>query len=73
MCNQHLLKLYDSLLTKFLTEVKSFIKPLLSKKQESQDIRQPDTKKRNALGSLVGKVYMAPDFDEPLADFEEYM
>lgn len=24
-------------------------------------------------GSLAGQIWMAPDFDEPLADFAEYM
>jgi hypothetical protein len=30
-------------------------------------------KRRNAYGSLNGKVWMADDFDAPLDDFKEYM
>lgn len=30
-------------------------------------------KKKREFGSLKGEMYMAPDFDEPLEDFKEYM
>ncbi|MDJ0659907.1 MAG: DUF2281 domain-containing protein [Crocosphaera sp.] len=29
-------------------------------------------KKRRQSGSAKGKIWMSPDFDEPLEDFEEY-
>ena len=29
--------------------------------------------KRRQSGSAKGQVWMSPDFDEPLADFQEYM
>ena len=28
---------------------------------------------KRALGGLEGKIWMSPDFDEPLDDFKEYM
>lgn len=30
-------------------------------------------KKRRQAGSAAGQIVMAPDFDEPLDDFKEYM
>ena len=30
-------------------------------------------KKFQGFGCLQGKIWMAPDFDEPLADFKDYM
>jgi antitoxin (DNA-binding transcriptional repressor) of toxin-antitoxin stability system len=30
-------------------------------------------KKRRKAGSAAGQIFMAPDFDEPLDDFKEYM
>ena len=30
-------------------------------------------KSRRQAGSLAGQIWMAPDFDEPLDDFAEYM
>jgi len=29
--------------------------------------------RRPCFGCLAGKIQLAPDFDEPLADFKEYM
>ncbi len=35
---------------------------------------KPEEKPRRRAGSLKGSVlYMAPDFDDPLEDFKEYM
>lgn len=31
------------------------------------------SKKRRKAGSLAGQIWIAPDFDEPLDDFKEYM
>jgi len=31
------------------------------------------TNSKRVLGGLEGKIWMAPDFDEPLDDFKEYM
>jgi hypothetical protein len=30
-------------------------------------------KKRRQSGSAKGQIWMSPDFDEPLEDFQEYM
>lgn len=49
------------------SEVNDFIDFLMTKKKK-------EIKKKTAkFGSLKGKVYMSPDFDEPLDDFKEYM
>jgi antitoxin (DNA-binding transcriptional repressor) of toxin-antitoxin stability system len=34
---------------------------------------EPPPKPRAKAGTLKGKIWMAPDFDEPLDDFREYM
>ncbi|MFN9176710.1 MAG: DUF2281 domain-containing protein [Synechocystis sp.] len=34
---------------------------------------EPPTKKRRQRGSAKGLIWLAPDFDEPLEDFEEYL
>ena len=34
---------------------------------------QNTTKKRRQSGSAKGQIWMSPDFDEPLEDFEDYM
>ena len=31
------------------------------------------TKKRRQSGSAKGQIWMSPDFDEPLEDFEDYI
>ena len=33
----------------------------------------PPAKKRRQSGSAKGQIWMAPDFDAPLKDFQEYM
>lgn len=43
-----------------------------------QDVRNSSVqilpiKKRRKAGSAAGQIFMAPDFDEPLDDFKEYM
>ncbi len=40
-------------------------------KQVKAQVDPPKTKRE--FGSLKGEMYMAPDFDEPLEDFKEYM
>lgn len=34
---------------------------------------KPAQKERRRAGSLAGKIWMSPDFDEPLEDFSEYI
>ena len=50
-------------------EVIDFIDFLLEKKIPSK----PSIKKERKLGLLKGKMKMSNSFDEPLADFKEYM
>jgi hypothetical protein len=33
----------------------------------------PDTPSLKGFGCLKGKIWMSPDFDEPLEEFKEYM
>lgn len=35
-------------------------------------VRYEPAKRRRKAGSAKGQIVMAPDFDEPLADFQEY-
>ncbi|MEL7227845.1 MAG: DUF2281 domain-containing protein [Cyanobacteria bacterium P01_D01_bin.36] len=38
-----------------------------------EEIKGEPKKPRRQAGSLAGQIWMAPDFDEPLDDFAEYM
>lgn len=38
-----------------------------------EEIQGESKKPRRRAGSLAGQIWMAPDFDEPLDDFAEYM
>lgn len=43
-------------------------------KAELEPVSTPsDHTKLRGFGCLRGKLWMSPDFDEPLADFEDYM
>ena len=43
-------------------------------KRESVGVAEPAVEKPyRQAGSLAGQIWMAPDFDEPLEDFAEYM
>lgn len=48
------------------SEVNDFVDFLLSKQKK-------EMKKKPKFGCAQGKIYMSPDFDEPLDDFKEYM
>ncbi len=37
-----------------------------------QEVKSNPPKRRQS-GSAKGQIWMSPDFDEPLADFQEYM
>ncbi len=63
-------KLYNKisiLPSELKSEVLDFIEFLLSKKKQENKIKQPK------FGIAKGKIYMSPDFDEPLDDFKKYM
>lgn len=36
-------------------------------------VQIPATEQKRKLGSAKGKIHIAEDFDQPLADFEDYM
>lgn len=48
-------------------EVSDFIDYLLSKQNKENKSRKPQ------FGCAKGRFKMAPDFDEPIDDFKEYM
>lgn len=51
-------------------EVKDFVDFVWEKKLQ----RQPYIKEKKSLfGAFKGKIWMSPDFDEPLEDFKDYM
>jgi len=49
------------------SEVNDFVDFLLNKR------RKEIKKKKPKFGCAQGKIYMSPDFDEPLDDFKDYM
>ena len=48
-------------------EIMDYIKEILSQENNHADINKP------VFGSAKGRIYMSPDFDEPLEEFAEYM
>jgi len=36
-------------------------------------VQEVPTRKRRKRGSAKGQIWISPDFDEPLEDFEQYM
>ena len=38
-----------------------------------EEIKEMPKKKRRQAGSAAGKIWMSPEFDEPLEDFKDYM
>ena len=64
-------------LNRIIEEVKSLTpddrRRLLKRLEQDEKLSMPNTPLRQA-GTLKGTVtYMAPDFDDPLDDFREYM
>ena len=60
----------DSLPKALRDQVMDFIAFLVEKNKSPKD--KPKSKKRQ-FGALKGKIKLAPDFDEPLEDFKDYM
>ena len=73
MSDQHMLHLFRRLSANRQREVQDFIEFLLSKQGGGQQDLTSKPRRRGALGSLHGSVWMAPDFDAPLDDFRDYM
>ena len=63
----HLFTKISYLPTDLQSEVNDFIDFLLKKRKKEKK------KKRPKFGCIKEKIYMSPDFDEPLVDFKDYM
>ncbi len=63
----HLYRKINSLPSDIKNQVNDFIDFLLIKRKKQ------DKKKSPKFGCAKGDIFMAPDFDEPLADFADYM
>ncbi len=62
----------DNLPESLLMELRTLVDDFLAKKQKPASM--PTERKPRQFGCMKGTVlYMAPDFDEPLEDFKEYM
>ncbi len=65
-----LLQMYETMSLSEQQEVYDFAKFILSKKEKNK----PPVPRKSYFGALKDKIsYIAPDFDEPLEDFAEYM
>jgi hypothetical protein len=71
MYSETILNHYEQLPDIYKQEANDFIEFLLSKTNQIEIKNRP--LKRNAYGSLKGKIKMADDFDEPLEEFKDYM
>ena len=60
----------DSLPKALRDQVMDFISFLKEKNRKSPEKEKP---KKRQFGALKGKIKLAPDFDEPLEDFKDYM
>lgn len=49
------------------SEVNEFVDSLLKRRKREIKRRKPK------YGCAKGKIYMAPDFDDPIDDFKEYL
>lgn len=67
MDQAHLYTKINALPNDLKSEVLDFIEFLLTKK--NREIK----KKVPKFGCAKGQIYTSPDFDEPLADFKDYM
>jgi hypothetical protein len=73
MNDQHIIELFHRLSAHRQQQVQDFIEFLLSKQGNRNQAATTKPRRRGALGSLTGQVWMAPDFDAPLDDFRDYM
>ncbi len=66
MEHAHLYSKISSLPSDIKSEVNDFIDFLMTKR------RKEVKKKKPIFGCAKGQIYISPDFDEPLDDFNEY-
>lgn len=72
---EKLIQLYETMTETAQKELYDFAVFLISKdeKKERESVKITSSKK-SQFGALKNKIkYIAPDFDEPLEDFAEYM
>ena len=69
MTNIQLYTQISSLPDNLKKEVADFVKSLMNKSNK----KQHQNPKERKLGLAKGLIKIAPDFDEPLEDFKEYM
>ncbi|MEB3179167.1 MAG: DUF2281 domain-containing protein [Nostocaceae cyanobacterium] len=65
---QAILNMPDSLKVELLHYAEYLLSKYSNLKKSTEARQQP-----HGYGSWAGKIIMSDDFDEPLADFEEYM
>lgn len=73
-----ILEKLEKLPESFQKEVLHYIEFLTDKYEKSSlkvevKVQEEQTKKNHGYGSWTGQIIMSDDFDEPLADLEEYM
>ncbi|MDQ6608676.1 MAG: DUF2281 domain-containing protein [Bacteroidota bacterium] len=68
MSNEEILKKYSQLNPESKKEVDNMLEQLTTKNNFREDENTVPL-----YGLLKGKIKMAPDFDEPLEDFKDYM
>lgn len=71
--NPLILEKYNTLPDPIKKQVEDFIDFLAHKYSVSQKEFEPKTDRKYGYGSLAGKLVVPDDFDEPLAELEEYM
>jgi Protein of unknown function (DUF2281) len=54
-------------------KVKAELEPVSASAERGTGAVTPQPGSLKGYGCLNGKIWMAPDFDEPLEDFKEYM
>ncbi len=71
MSSETVIKLFQNLPLEFQREVIHFMEFLSVKVNKTPP--KTENQKPSLFGHARGKIYMAPDFDEPLEDFKDYM
>lgn len=67
MGNSDLYIKINSLPEELKTEINKFVESLLQNRKDNKKKRTPQ------FGFGKGKIFISPDFDEPLEDFNEYI
>ncbi len=73
LTEQTLITKYNMLPSTFRQELLDFLEFLLSKTTTASPVKKNIKRRKRVAGFAKGTFIMAPDFDEPLEDFKEYM